>query len=75
MRSMVMSSTASKSPERSTLRGWKTTSPSERMTAAPKARDMLDRVERAREQPVREGVVHQERRHGEQVGVARVATR
>jgi hypothetical protein len=34
---------------------------------------MLDRVERAREQPVREGVVHEERRHGEQVGVAPVA--
>ena len=65
-------STASNRPERSTLRGWNTTSPSDRMTVGPKAARCSIDVERAREEPVGERIVDQERRDGEQVRVARV---
>ena len=46
-RSSTRPLTASRRPERSTFRGWKTTSPSERMTVgapAPEARDDVERL-------------------------------
>src|SRR5881275_1365795 len=62
----TLPSTASHRPARCTLRGWKTTSPSERMTVVPR------RAQRARVEPVRKRVVHQEERHPQQLRIVEV---
>src|SRR3989442_10738067 len=58
-------------PDRSTLRGWKTTSPSERITVGPHARKLQD-VERPGKEAIGKWVVDQARRHRHEVHVLRV---
>ena len=71
-RSARCPSTASHRPERCTLRGWNTTSPSDRMHRRPQGCEAGEHVERARVEPVGERVVDQERRRRQQVRVVRV---
>ena len=64
--------TASRNPERSTLCGWYTTSPSDRITTGPRAAAARRSLERARIHPRRERILQEEARDAEELRVARV---
>ena len=51
------------------MRGWNTTSPSDRITTGHRCASVLDRVERAGIEPIGERIVDQQVRHREQVRV------
>ena len=59
-------STAFQMPDRCTLRGWNTTSPSDRMTVGPSLPEFFEHLERIRIEPVGERIVDQELRHRKQ---------
>jgi len=65
----ALPSTASSRPERSTLRGWKTTSPSERMTTVPLL-DVFEASEGVRIEAIGEGIIDEEVGDDEQARVA-----
>ena len=54
------------------MRGWNTTSPSERIATFAALFRVGDDVERPRVQPVHEGIVQQEDRHAEHLRIARM---